>query len=186
MSDIQEASKSSKKDFKREKGTTHMPIARVQKIIKADKEMENCGREATFLIAVATEYFIKYLTDAGYIEARLDKRNTIQYKDLGMLNLCVQKPLLIKTSAHAVDKSEELEFLKEIIPSKLTMQKALDLQHNKRNQVDGPGNANQDDAIPFEPPHKNKKKTHAQAEQMATEPLQPLEPPQSDPQPMEE
>ncbi|EIM24307.1 histone-fold-containing protein [Wallemia mellicola CBS 633.66] len=170
MSDIQEASKSSKKDFKREKGTTHMPIARVQKIIKADKEMENCGREATFLIAVATEYFIKYLTDAGYIEARLDKRNTIQYKDL----------------AHAVDKSEELEFLKEIIPSKLTMQKALELQHNKRNQVDGPGNTNQDDAIPFEPPHKNKKKTHAQAEQMATEPLQPLEPPQSDPQPMEE
>lgn len=59
--------------------------------------MENCAKEATYLIAVATvgvyllafhpnknkEYFIKYLTDAGYIQATLDKRNTIQYRDLG-------------------------------------------------------------------------------------------------------
>lgn len=71
MSDNQgEPSKPSKKDFTREKGTTHLPIARVQKIIKAEwvlcwcrrrvadelhsKEMENCAKEATYLIAVAT------------------------------------------------------------------------------------------------------------------------------------
>ncbi|EOR01327.1 hypothetical protein E3P92_01504 [Wallemia ichthyophaga] len=143
--------KPSKKEFSRDKGTTHLPIARVQKIIKADKEMENCAKEATYLIAVATEYFIKYLTDAGYIQATLDKRNTIQYRDL----------------ANAVDKSEELEFLKEIVPSKLTMQKALDLQQRKQKGEDTDAHSTQDDAILFEPPHKNKKKTHAQADKLA-------------------
>lgn len=35
-------------------GTTLLPLARVQKIIKADKEMATTTKEAVFLIAVAT------------------------------------------------------------------------------------------------------------------------------------
>lgn len=51
----------------------------------------------------------------------------------------------------------------------MTMQKALDMQQSKQKGTETDAHNAQDDAILFEPPHKNKKKTHAQAEKMAKE-----------------
>lgn len=41
------------------------------------------AKEATFLIAVATEEFIKRLTEAGQHVAHKEKRTTVQHKDIG-------------------------------------------------------------------------------------------------------
>jgi DNA polymerase epsilon subunit 4 len=78
------------------KGTTIFPLTRVKRIIKADKDLDIMSSEATFLIAVATEYFIKHFMEEGYTKARLERRRIVNYKDL----------------ANVVARSEEFEFLR--------------------------------------------------------------------------
>lgn len=81
-------------------GTSAFPISRVAKIVKADKEIAMCQKEAIFLMSVATvcsvmdghetrldaleqEHFIKRLSDAAYTNSRMDQSKQIRYKDLG-------------------------------------------------------------------------------------------------------
>jgi len=78
------------------KGTTIFPLARVKRIIKADKELDMMSSEATFLVAVATEYFIKHFMEEGYTKARLERRRIVNYKDM----------------ANVVARSDEFEFLR--------------------------------------------------------------------------
>ncbi|EJU03221.1 hypothetical protein DACRYDRAFT_40613, partial [Dacryopinax primogenitus] len=76
-------SKPKQKKSERDVGKTLLPVARVQKILKADKEMSTCGKDAVFLISVAAEEFIKRLAQAGHQQAQRDKRSTVQQRDLG-------------------------------------------------------------------------------------------------------
>lgn len=71
-------------------------MSRIKRIIKADKELDMMSSEATFLVAVATEYFIKHFMEEGYTKARLEKRRIVNYKDM----------------ANVVSRSEEFEFLR--------------------------------------------------------------------------
>ncbi|TXT15816.1 hypothetical protein VHUM_00319 [Vanrija humicola] len=96
-------------------GTTLFPISRIKRIIKADKELDMMSTEATFLVAVATEYFIKHFMEEGYMKARLEKRRIVNYKDM----------------ANVVERSEEFEFLKDVIPLPITMSEALELRKKK-------------------------------------------------------
>ncbi|KAG5341123.1 hypothetical protein C0989_011346 [Termitomyces sp. Mn162] len=76
----------------REAGKSLLPFARVQKIIKADKvasqvarillEIPIVAKDATFLISLATEEFIKRRTEAGKMVAEREKRATVQHKDI--------------------------------------------------------------------------------------------------------
>jgi hypothetical protein len=95
-------------------GTTIFPVARVKKIIKADKDVDTMSAEATFLIAAATvrldailfgpmltlqEYFIKHFMEEGYTKARLDKRKIVNYRDMGKSGRHADD-LCLKTRAH--------------------------------------------------------------------------------------
>ncbi|TCD70106.1 hypothetical protein EIP91_004835 [Steccherinum ochraceum] len=84
----------------RETGKASFPISRVQKILKADDELPMIAREATFLISVATEEFIKRLAEESSIVATRENRVTVQYRDL----------------AAVVRRVEKFMFLDEIIP----------------------------------------------------------------------
>ncbi|RDB17967.1 putative transcription factor C16C4.22 [Hypsizygus marmoreus] len=84
----------------REPGKSLLPFSRVQKIIKADKDIPIIAKDATFLISLATEEFIKRLCEAGKRVAEREKRATVQHKDL----------------ATVVRKVDEFLFLEEIIP----------------------------------------------------------------------
>ncbi|KZP01347.1 hypothetical protein CALVIDRAFT_133077 [Calocera viscosa TUFC12733] len=97
----------------RDMGKTLLPVARVQKILKADKEMSTCGKDAVFLISVAAEEFIKRLAQAGHQQAQRDKRSTVQQRDLATA---------VRTTQH-----EELAFLEDIIPPAMTLSRALEL-----------------------------------------------------------
>lgn len=66
-------------------GTTVLPAARVSKIIKADRDITKCTKEAVFLVSVTAEHFVRRLADAAYTRARLDQRKLITYKDVGAL-----------------------------------------------------------------------------------------------------
>ncbi|KAG5648443.1 hypothetical protein DXG03_005017 [Asterophora parasitica] len=84
----------------RETGKSLLPFSRVQKIIKADKEIPIIAKDATFLISLATEEFIKRLSEAGQRVAERERRTTVQHKDI----------------ATVVRKADEFLFLEEIIP----------------------------------------------------------------------
>jgi DNA polymerase epsilon subunit 4 len=91
----------------RETGKSLLPISRVQKIIKADKvrslvltrrackvsssmsfqELPTVAKEAAFLISLATEEFIKRLSEASHHIAHREKRVTVQQRDIGAI-LC--------------------------------------------------------------------------------------------------
>ncbi|KAF5382722.1 hypothetical protein D9615_002833 [Tricholomella constricta] len=66
----------------REAGKSLLPFSRVQKIIKADKDIPIIAKDATFLISLATEEFIKRLSEAGKRIAERERRTTVQHKDI--------------------------------------------------------------------------------------------------------
>ncbi|KAF8478177.1 histone-fold-containing protein [Russula ochroleuca] len=84
----------------REPGKSLLPISRVQKIMKADKELPMVAKEAAFLISLATEEFIKRLSEASYHIAHREKRVTVQQRDI----------------ASVTRRADEFLFLEEIIP----------------------------------------------------------------------
>ncbi|KAF9561347.1 hypothetical protein CPC08DRAFT_610871, partial [Agrocybe pediades] len=87
-------------ELKREPGKSLLPFSKVQRIIKADKEIPIVAKEATYLISLATEEFIKRLCEAGQQVAHREKRSTVQHKDI----------------ATVVRKADEFLFLEEILP----------------------------------------------------------------------
>jgi len=84
----------------REAGKSSLPISRVQRILKADKELPTVAKEGVFLISIATEEFIKQLMAAANRVCERERRTTVHHRD-------------IATVAHRVD---EFVFLEEIIP----------------------------------------------------------------------
>ncbi|KAK8853403.1 hypothetical protein IAR55_004109 [Kwoniella newhampshirensis] len=96
-------------------GTTIFPLSRIKKIVKADKDLDTMSSEAVFMVAVATEYFIKHFMEEGYTKARLEKRKIVNYKDL----------------AAVVARSEEFDFLKDVIPAPMLLSEALELRKQK-------------------------------------------------------
>jgi len=95
--------------------------------MRADKDLTGASKEAAFLIAVATEEFIKRLAQSGHKQARQEGRLTIQIRDLAV----------------AVQQHDELNFLEDIIP--LTVPTSIALEKHKekvkeRNPpIEGPG-----------------------------------------------
>ncbi|WWC64801.1 uncharacterized protein I303_107415 [Kwoniella dejecticola CBS 10117] len=103
-------------------GTTIFPVSRIKKIIKADKELDNMSSEAVFMISVATEYFIKHFMEEGYTKARLEKRKIVNYKDM----------------AAVVARSEEFDFLKDVIPQPMSLSEALERRKQKISTDENP------------------------------------------------
>ncbi|CAE6460302.1 unnamed protein product [Rhizoctonia solani] len=92
-----------------ELGETILPMARVQKIMRADKELPNVTKEAVHTISVATEEFIRRLSSAAFAQANRDRRTMIQYKDVAL----------------AVKRTPEMHFLEEMIPTAVPAPQAL-------------------------------------------------------------
>ncbi|KKZ60112.1 hypothetical protein EMCG_05137 [[Emmonsia] crescens] len=87
-------------------GHTALPLTRIKKIIHLDEDIAQCSNNAAFVIAVATEMFIRYLAEQGHnvVKSERKPRRTIQYKDL----------------ATAVARIDNLEFLADVIPKTTT------------------------------------------------------------------
>ncbi|KAI0348168.1 hypothetical protein BDW22DRAFT_61152 [Trametopsis cervina] len=81
-------------------GKSIFPVSRVQKILKADKELPMVTREAVLLVSLATEEFICRLSQASHSLAVRENRVTVQRKDV----------------ASAVRRADEFWFLEEFIP----------------------------------------------------------------------
>ncbi|KAJ2916116.1 hypothetical protein MD484_g4297, partial [Candolleomyces efflorescens] len=84
----------------RRPGKSLLPISRVQKIIKADKDIPIVAKDAVFLISLATEEFIRRIVVAGQRHARGENRATVKHQDL----------------ASVVRRIDEFMFLEDILP----------------------------------------------------------------------
>jgi len=85
-----------------------LPVARVKKLMKMDKDLLACSNESVVLITKATELFIKMVSERALEETHKAKRKTVQYDDL----------------ANAVKKNDEFEFLQDVVPPKITIKEA--------------------------------------------------------------
>ncbi|KAG4302291.1 hypothetical protein PCANB_001574 [Pneumocystis canis] len=81
-------------------GTSVLSISRIKKIIRIDDDIVQCSSNSAFLIAIATEMFIQYMTQQGLLMCLNENKKTIQYKHL----------------ANAVSRMDNLEFLSDTIP----------------------------------------------------------------------
>ncbi|KAJ2616068.1 hypothetical protein H4S08_000943 [Coemansia sp. RSA 1365] len=88
-------------------GASTLPAARVRRIIKEDKDIVACGSDSLYMITRAAEYFVDSLVRESFEFSRLDKRKTVQYKDM----------------AKAVQSIEQYDFLGDIIPPTVTLKK---------------------------------------------------------------
>ncbi|KAK3306861.1 histone-fold-containing protein [Chaetomium strumarium] len=83
-------------------GQTQLPLTRVKKIIAVDPDITVCSNNAAFVITVATEMFVQYLTSEAQNMTKLERkpRRNIQYKDI----------------ANAISHQDNLEFLEDVVP----------------------------------------------------------------------
>ncbi|OAX78397.1 hypothetical protein ACJ72_07297 [Emergomyces africanus] len=74
-------------------GRSALPLTRIKKIIHLDEDIAQCSSNAAFVIAVATEMFIRYLAEQGHnvLKSERKPRRTIQYKDLGLHQLFITR-----------------------------------------------------------------------------------------------
>ncbi|KAI9568386.1 hypothetical protein HD554DRAFT_2205063 [Boletus coccyginus] len=112
----------------REPGKSVLPFSRVQRIIKADKELPMVARDATLLISLATEEFIKRLSQACQSLAEREKRATVQQKDVATI----------------VRRADEFLFLDEIIGS----QESTGRRKPQKAKVDAEAPSDQDQSQP--------------------------------------
>ncbi|KAG8034737.1 hypothetical protein G9C98_007813 [Cotesia typhae] len=90
-----------------------LPLARVRTIMKSSPDVESIGQDGLFLVTKATEMFIQYLATEAHTKA--NKKNALDYKHL----------------AEVAQTNETLEFLKEIMPRKITVRQFKELMAAK-------------------------------------------------------
>ncbi|KAE8154504.1 histone-fold-containing protein [Aspergillus avenaceus] len=101
-------------------GQSALPISRIKKIIQLDEDIVQCSSNATFVVAMATEMFIQYLTEQGHnvVKSERKPRKLIQYKDL----------------ATAVSRIDNLEFLSDVIPKTTTYKQFKEKRAKEANK----------------------------------------------------
>lgn len=87
-------------------GSASLPLARVKRILALDEDIHQCSNNGAFVITIATEMFIRYLSEQAMnvVKSERKPRRNIQYKDL----------------ASAVSRIDNLEFLADVIPKTTT------------------------------------------------------------------
>ncbi|VVC38619.1 Hypothetical protein CINCED_3A007205 [Cinara cedri] len=82
---------------------THLPISRVRTIMKSTPDIENIGLPSLHVVTKATELFIQKLALDAF---KLQKNHRhLDYNDL----------------SRAVEENENMYFLREVLPKKITM-----------------------------------------------------------------
>ncbi|KAI9291699.1 hypothetical protein K502DRAFT_344469 [Neoconidiobolus thromboides FSU 785] len=95
-----------------------LPLARVKKIIREDKEFKSGSLEAYQLITKATELFIQSFSTDCYNVAAREKRVNVHYKDC----------------ASMVSIEDRYEFLSDVVPKPMQFNKVL-LEQRKMDDM---------------------------------------------------
>lgn len=77
-----------------------LPLSKIKKIFKMDPDYFSASQGAVFATGAATELFVQYFMEHASMNAKMEKRKKIQYKDLST----------------AVSNQDALQFLSDTIP----------------------------------------------------------------------
>lgn len=80
-----------------------LPISKVNTIMKSSSDVENVSKESSIVMARAAEMFIRALAQEGYAETNNGKK--LDYKHL----------------SNVVHSDEKYNFLRDILPKKITV-----------------------------------------------------------------
>ncbi|KAK6279808.1 hypothetical protein POUND7_020075 [Theobroma cacao] len=95
-----------------------LPLARIKRIMKSDKDVKMISADAPVLFSKACELFILELTLRAWLETEEGKRRTLQRSDI----------------ARAIRQEEALDFLVDVVP--LINQKDDDVKFAEENECD--------------------------------------------------
>jgi chromatin accessibility complex protein 1 len=101
----------------------HLPISRVRTIMKSTPDIENIGLPSLHVVTKATELFIQKLAMDAFKDQRHHRH--LDYNDL----------------ARAVEDNENMYFLREVLPKKITMAEYYKIV-GKESSEDGEDNEN--------------------------------------------
>lgn len=90
-----------------------LPISRVKTIMKSSPYVDTIGQDGLYLVTKATELFIHYLTEEAHMQS--NKGHSLDYKHL----------------AEVVQTNDALEFLREIMPRKITVRQFKEMMAAK-------------------------------------------------------
>ncbi|XP_020278692.1 chromatin accessibility complex protein 1 [Pseudomyrmex gracilis] len=103
-----------------------LPISRVKTIMKSSPCVETIGQDGLYLVTKATELFIHYLTEEAHMQNQ--KGSALDYKHL----------------AEVVQTTETLEFLREIMPRKITVRQFKEMMAAKNASSSSSGSSDSD------------------------------------------
>ncbi|KAF8555240.1 hypothetical protein OG21DRAFT_1393115, partial [Imleria badia] len=112
--------KAGKRMGERVPGATLLPISRVENIVQADGITTNLSlsKEASFVLSIATEEFIKRMVQAGHRQASASRRSSINYVDM----------------AASTQQYQEFMFLRDTIPEPISLSEALERRKTKEKE----------------------------------------------------
>ncbi|XP_053974090.1 chromatin accessibility complex protein 1-like [Hylaeus volcanicus] len=90
-----------------------LPMSRVKTIMKSSPYVDTIGQDGLYVVTKATELFIHYLTEEAHLQG--SKGNSLDYKNL----------------AEVVQTNDTLEFLREIMPRKITVKQFKEMMAAK-------------------------------------------------------
>ncbi|CAH0727605.1 unnamed protein product, partial [Brenthis ino] len=95
----------------------HLPLSRVKTIMKSSPEVDAVGPEPLYLVTKVTELFV---TDLAKRAFKNSKNNFLEYKHI----------------AEVVQEDDTLDFLREIMPRKITVRQFKELMAKKAARGD--------------------------------------------------
>ncbi|XP_045449494.1 chromatin accessibility complex 16kD protein [Melitaea cinxia] len=95
----------------------HLPLSRVKTIMKSSPEVDAVGPEPLYLVTKVTELFV---TDLAKRAFKNSKNNLLEYKHI----------------ADVVQEDDTLDFLREIMPRKITVRKFKEIMAKKAARGD--------------------------------------------------
>ncbi|XP_066261776.1 chromatin accessibility complex 16kD protein [Euwallacea similis] len=96
----------------------NLPVGRVNTIMKSSSDVENVSKESSVIMSKAAELFIRTLTEEGYVETHFGKR--LDYKSL----------------ANIVHRNDKYNFLRDILPKKITVLQFKEIMAKKKAAKD--------------------------------------------------
>ncbi|KAF8630952.1 hypothetical protein AX17_005308 [Amanita inopinata Kibby_2008] len=102
-------------------GCSLLPTTRLENILQADGVTGNLAlsKEALFVLSIATEEFIKRMAQAGQIHASAKRQNAVHYTDM----------------AASTHQYQEFMFLKDTIPTPISLAEAMQLRQAKEKAM---------------------------------------------------
>lgn len=101
----------------------HLPVSRIYTIMKSSSDVDMVGKMSSLLMCKATELFIRNLAVEGYKVSNNAKK--LDYKHL----------------AEVVHSYEKYNFLKEIMPKKITVLEYKKIIAKKRGKINEENNS---------------------------------------------